>query len=266
MELICPLCGETLEKNEKSFRCPNRHGFDIARQGYVHLLPVQSKHSSSPGDTREQVASRRRFLEGGFYEPIARAVTQAALDTGARGEILDIGCGEGYYGAYLASRLGCPLTGVDISKEAVRCAAGKYKEHTWLCASAAHLPVKDGSVSLITALFSVTIPGEFHRVLREGGYFLQVLAAADHLLGLKGIIYDRLTEKPKDSVPEIPGFALVKTEPIQFSFTVEGEQVQNLLSMTPHVYRIGPQGAARLRERSRLTDTASCVLNLYRRA
>ena len=88
MELICPLCGETLEKNEKSFRCPNRHSFDIARQGYVHLLPVQSKHSRSPGDTREQVASRRRFLEGGFYEPIAKAVTRAALDAGIQGEIL----------------------------------------------------------------------------------------------------------------------------------------------------------------------------------
>ena len=111
MELICPLCGETLEKNEKSFRCPNRHGFDIARQGYVHLLPVQSKHSRSPGDTREQVISRRRFLEGGFYEPIARAVAQAAMETGVRGEILDVGCGEGYYGAYLASSLNCPLTG-----------------------------------------------------------------------------------------------------------------------------------------------------------
>ena len=77
MELICPLCGGALEKREKSLICPNRHSFDIARQGYVHLLPVQSKHSRSPGDTREQVASRRRFLEGGFYEPIAQAVTQA---------------------------------------------------------------------------------------------------------------------------------------------------------------------------------------------
>ena len=265
MELICPLCGEPLETIEKSLTCPNRHSFDIARQGYVHLLPVQSKHSRSPGDTREQVASRRRFLEGGFYEPIAKAVTRAALDAGIQGEILDVGCGEGYYGAYLARALGCPLTGVDISKEAVRCAAGKYKGHQWLCASAAHLPVKDGAVSLLTSLFSVTLPGEFHRVLRPGGYFLQVLAAEDHLLGLKGIIYDRLTEKPKSLLPELPGFTPVKTETIRFSFTVEGEQVQNLLSMTPHVYRIGPEGAARLRERSRLTDTASCVLNLFRR-
>lgn len=69
MELICPLCGEMLKKTEKSLICPNRHSFDIARQGYVHLLPVQSKHSSSPGDTREQVVSRRRFLEGDTTPP-----------------------------------------------------------------------------------------------------------------------------------------------------------------------------------------------------
>ena len=45
--------------------------------------------------------------------------------------------------------------------------------------------------------------------------------------------------------------------------TKEGQQVQNLLSMTPHVYRIGKEGAQRLRQTQMLTDTASCVLNLY---
>ena len=41
------------------------------------------------------------------------------------------------------------------------------------------------------------------------------------------------------------------------------QQVQNLLSMTPHVYRISKEGAERLRQTKKLTDTASCVLNLY---
>ena len=264
MELICPLCGLPLTKTEKRLNCPNRHSFDIARQGYVHLLPVQSKHSRSPGDTREQVTSRRRFLEGGFYEPIAKAVTRAALDAGIQGEILDVGCGEGYYGAYLARALGCPLTGVDISKEAVRCAAGKYKGHQWLCASAAHLPVKDGAVSLLTSLFSVTLPGEFHRVLRPGGYFLQVLAAEDHLLGLKSIVYDRLTHKEKDLAPTLPGFQLLDSRPIRFSFQLEGEQIRSLFAMTPHLFRIGKAGAQRLAETTRLQDTASCILNVYR--
>ena len=52
----------------------------------------------------------------------------------------------------------------------------------------------------------------------------------------------------------------------RFTFTVEGKQVQNLFSMTPHVFRIGKAGAERLAKTEVLTDTASCVLNVYRRS
>ena len=265
MELVCPLCGETLQRQERSFVCPNRHSFDIARQGYVHLLPVQNKHSKNPGDTREQVLSRRAFLEKGYYAPIAQALAEEAAALNIDGEILDVGCGEGYYSAFLADALRKPLTGLDISKEAVRCAAAKYKNALWLCATAAHIPVPAESAALLTSLFAITLPEEFHRVLQPGGYYFQVLAAEDHLLGLKSIIYPELKFKEKDTVPALPGFQLVKTRPIRFTFTVEGEQVRNLFSMTPHVFRIGKEGAERLAKTEVLTDTASCVLNIYRR-
>jgi len=263
MELICPICGKALEKKERAWQCEDRHSFDIARQGYANLLPVQQKRSLQPGDTREQVLSRRAFLEGGFYTPVADALCKLAREAGCTGPILDIGCGEGYYSAQLAKALDAELTGIDISKEAVRCAAARYKNALWLCASAAHLPVAEGSVGLVTSLFALTMPEEFKRVLRPDGAYIQVLAAEDHLLGLKSIIYPELTHKEKDSVPTLPGFRLEKSVPLRFSFTVEGEQVQNLLSMTPHVYRISKEGADRLRQTQRLTDTASCVLNLY---
>ena len=265
MELLCPLCGERPEKAERQYICPNRHSFDIARQGYVHLLPVQNKRSLAPGDTREQVLSRRAFLEEGHYAPIAAALIDAAKRYGADGEILDVGCGEGYYCTRLSCALGLPLTGLDISKEAVRCAAAKYKGPTWLCATAAHIPVPDESVGLLTSLFALTLPEEYRRVLKEGGLFFQVLAAEDHLLGLKSVIYDSLIRKEKDSVPDLPGFTRLASIPIRFDFTVEGEQVQNLFSMTPHVFRIGKGGAERLRKTEKLTDTASCVLNVFRR-
>ena len=292
MDLICPICGSKLNTLNKSLVCAGHHCFDIARQGYVNLLTVQQKHSLHPGDTREQVLSRRAFLEAGYYAPIAEAliitskelmvnskeisvtsnevtVTSNELISNSKeittpGELLDVGCGEGYYSARLAGALGMHLTGMDISREAVRCAAGKYKNGLWLCATASHIPVADHSCRLLTSLFALTMPEEFRRVLRPDGYFLQVLAAEDHLLGLKSIIYDHLIEKPKDTVPDVPGFTLVKSVPIRFTFTVEGEQVENLLSMTPHVFRIGKDGAQRLRETKSLTDTASCVLNVFR--
>ena len=263
MELICPVCGNLLNKADGCCRCENGHSFDIARQGYVNLLTVQQKHSLNPGDTKEQVASRRAFLSAGFYRPIADALCSTAVELGAAGPILDVGCGEGYYSTLLQDALQAELVGLDISKEAVRRAAGTCKNALWLCATAAKLPVPDRSVGLLTSLFALTQPQEFHRVLRPGGLFFQVLAAEDHLLGLKSVIYPELKRKEKDTVPHVPGFALMKSVPIRFEFTVEGQQVANLLSMTPHVYRISKEGAQRLAATEKLTDTASCVLNVY---
>ena len=218
----------------------------------------------NPGDTAQQVRSRRDFLEGGFYAPIAQALCDLAKEAGCQGPLLDVGCGEGYYSSQLAAALDCQLIGLDISKEAVRAAAGKYKNAQWLCASAARLPVPDHSVGLLTSLFALTIPEEFLRVLKAEGAYIQVLAAPDHLLGLKKIIYDDLLHKEKDTVPDLPGFALVKSVAVRFTFTVEGAQVENLLAMTPHLFRITKEGAQRLAATKQLTDTASCVLNLYR--
>ncbi len=265
MNLLCPICGEKLNSLEKTWVCPRGHSFDVARQGYVNLLSVQQKHALHPGDTLEQVRCRREFLEAGFYAPIARTLMDTAAALHPTGPILDVGCGEGYYAARLSQALNLPLTGLDISKEAVRLAAGKYKHCQWLCATAAHIPLEDASVGLLTSLFALTVPEEFHRVLAPGGYFLQVLAAQDHLLGLKSVIYDHLDSREKVLHPELPGFALTGWAPIRFSFTVEGRQVENLLSMTPHLFRITKAGAQRLADTDRLTDTASCVLNIYQR-
>ena len=265
MNLICPICEKPLRREENRLVCPENHSFDMARQGYVNLLPVQRRHSAHPGDTKEQVLSRRAFLEGGYYAPIADALIATAKKYGASGPILDVGCGEGYYCTRLAKAMNAELVGLDISKDAVRYAAGKYKDARWLCATAARIPVEDGAAGLLTSLFAITLTEEFHRVLGEEGLFFQVLAAQDHLLGLKRIIYDELLFRDKDIVPELPGFALLESIPIRFSFTVEGQQVQNLFAMTPHLFRVSKAGAERLRDTKELTDTASCVLNVFLR-
>ena len=264
MELLCPVCAGALTREQNTCRCKSNHSFDVARQGYVNLLTVQQKHSLHPGDTKEQVLARRRFLDAGFYAPIANALCQTAKEFGCQGAVLDAGCGEGYYSNQLQKALDADLLGLDVSKEAVRVAAGKYKNCQFVCGTAAHLPVKDHSIDLLTSLFAVTLPEEFSRVLKKDGIFIQVLAAKDHLMGLKSIIYPSLTDKEKDSTPDLPGFSLVKSEKLSFSFTVAGEQIMDLLSMTPHIYRISKDGLARLQATSTLKDTANCVINVYR--
>lgn len=264
MRLRCPICTGALERDGKQWRCGNGHCFDVARQGYVNLLPVQHKHSRQPGDTREQVLARRAFLESGAYAPIVEAVREAALRY-ARGPVLDVGCGEGYYAVQVAQALQTELVGLDISKEAVRCAAGKYKNAQWICGTAAHLPLEDESVGLLMSMFALTMPEEFRRVLKQDGVFIQVLAAEDHLLGLKSIIYPEVFRQEKNTAPELPGFELAERIPVAFAFTAEGEQVGNLLSMTPHFWRISAEGAKRLAGTERLNDRASCVVNVFRK-
>ena len=92
--LACPLDGCPLVPSEKTWRCENGHSFDVARQGYVHLLPVQKKRSLDPGDSKEMVAARQRFLNAGFYTNIAEAVSDQVLQwlpSEGTGSILDAG-------------------------------------------------------------------------------------------------------------------------------------------------------------------------------
>ena len=266
MRLRCPVCGAPLRRRENAFACAAGHSFDLARQGYVNLLTVSQKHSKSPGDTKEQVNARRAFLSAGYYRPIAETLCRLAAPL-LPSRIVDAGCGEGYYLDALRQALPqAELLGLDISKEAVRCAAGQYKVPTFLTATAAAMPLFDQSADLILSLFALTAAAEFHRVLTPGGHFLQVLAGEAHLLGLKSIIYPQLFHKEKISHPVLPGFSLAKSETLEFSFTLETQRdVENLLYMTPHVYRISREGLARLRATPRLTDRAQVIFNLYRK-
>ena len=92
MELLCPVCGLPLWRAESSWKCEKNHSFDIARQGYVNLLTVDRKHARHPGDTKEQVAARKAFLDAGYYAPIAETVCRILTPFSPR-SVLDAGCG-----------------------------------------------------------------------------------------------------------------------------------------------------------------------------
>lgn len=265
MTLLCPICGAPIAPDEKTWCCGAGHSFDVARQGYVNLLPVQQKHSLHPGDTAEQVRARRRFLGTGFYAPIAAAVCEMM---GPARRVLDVGCGEGYYLRKYGQA--CPEAerwGLDISRDAVRLAAGADKTGHYLVATATRLPFADGSFDSLMSLFALTVPGEFSRMLASGGLFLQALAEPDHLQSLKELIYPELVQKPKNLTPEVPGFIPVEHREVQFNIILtNSDQVADLLAMTPHYWRITRDGAQRAAEAQGLRDTVHIRLNLYRRS
>lgn len=264
VQVICPVCGLPLSGEKPAWKCENGHSFDVARQGYVNLLTVQQKHSLHPGDTAAMVLARRRFLQAGYYLPIRDKLRQLLAHYAPRAQsVLDVGCGEGYYlaGLELPRRWG-----IDISKDAVRYAAGGDKAAKFLTATAAHLPFADGSFDALLSMFALTIEEEYARVLGNDGVFVQVLAGEKHLQGLKSIIYPTLTEKPKCLQPELDGFCLLHHEILHFDFSLsDGQSVQDLLSMTPHVWRISKEGAQALARTTQLNDRAEVIFNVYRR-
>ena len=72
---LCPICQQALLQKDKQLICEANHNFDVAKEGYVNLLPVQFKKSKAPGDNKEMVIARRNFLEKGYYSPLADKLT-----------------------------------------------------------------------------------------------------------------------------------------------------------------------------------------------
>ena len=148
MQYLCPQCQQPLIQEPQRWYCDNRHSFDKAKQGYCNLLLAQNKRSKLPGDTNDMVQARKRFLSKGLYQPVAEQIASWLLETPHTGQlnILDAGCGEGYYTDYLQQQLATKqvqnhVTGIDISKFAVKAAATRNKAITWFVANSAHLPV-----------------------------------------------------------------------------------------------------------------------------
>ncbi|MCK7552440.1 putative RNA methyltransferase [Marinobacter goseongensis] len=269
--LACPLDGEPLSHTGAAWRCPAGHNFDTARQGYIHLLPVQNKRSLHPGDSKEMVAARQRFLNGGFYQPVADAVNRLVLaempDT-HRLTCLDAGCGEGYYlrqlAAAAAEQPALELLGVDISKWAVLAAAKQDKHPAWVVGTNARLPVLSSSVDRVLCVFGFPVYAEFARVLKPGGQLLQVDAGPAHLRELREIIYPTLKPE-KSAVRDDPvGFRVLGSAMERFVLTLDSqERIADLLAMTPHLYRATAEGLERAVALQSLTVTVDVRLTRY---
>lgn len=251
--LRCPLCAGPMLPLGRALRCPAGHSFDLAREGYAYLLPVQKKHAADPGDSKEMVRARRSFLAGGYYAPFMTALAALCARCAPSGRpacIVDAGCGEGSYDAAVYRALaaaGPPpaVVGFDLSREAVRLAAKLLPEGAFCVGGSFAAPVRDGWADILLNVFSPFAGTEFLRMLRPGGVLLYAVPTARHLYGLKTVLYDTPYENPVKRT-DYPGFAFVEEREVCGSVRVPGAELQNLFAMTPYFWKTPADGAARL--------------------
>jgi len=203
--LRCPHCASDLSLADRVLGCASGHRFDVARQGYVSLLPGDARTGTA--DTADMVRSREEFLASGAYGPLTAAVVQAVVDAvGAEQEavpgcVVDAGGGTGHHLAAVldecADRVGVCC---DLSRYAARRAArahprmGAVVTDVW-----SGLPVRDGAAAAVVDVFAPRNATEFHRMLRPAGALVVATPQPDHL----GEIVQRLgllsvdEEKPR---------------------------------------------------------------------
>lgn len=270
--LRCPLDHEALQREERRWVCSNGHSFDVAKEGYVHLLPVQQKRSKDPGDSKEMVLARRQFLNAGHYQKIADAVVETVLRDVPQGPLhcLDAGCGEGYYLRELAQQapedIMLALSGLDISKWAVQAAAKQDLRPAWMVASNANIPVESGSLDRVICLFGFPVYEEFARILKPGGMLLMADPGPEHLKQLREVLYPTLksSEAKADIFPQ--GFAQTELQRIESEITLDSpDSIRQLLSMTPHYYRASSQGRERALALKQITVTVDVLLRSLQR-
>ncbi|ASG64730.1 rRNA (guanine-N1)-methyltransferase [Idiomarina piscisalsi] len=268
-QLICPLDKQPLQLNERTWCCENGHSYDVAKQGYVNLLPVQNKRSKDPGDSKAMVQARREYLSKGCYQPLAQALADTVLAMGSQA-LLDAGCGEGYYLRYLVEQAEqteteLSVAALDISKWAVQAAAKQDKRLSWMVASNNAIPLADNSVDTILCVFGFPVEAEFKRVLKPGGRLIMVDPAVNHLTELKAIIYPELKNKSETLPITDPDYELTSEQRVNFQVELDNnDSIKNLLTMTPHLYRASKEGRERAESLQSLTITVDAWVRTFR--
>lgn len=261
--LLCPVrtCASPLTREAQAFRCPRGHSFDIARSGYCNLLQPQDRKSKHPGDPKEAVLARRRFLEAGHGDFLAAALLEIfdALPLPPHPAVLDVGCGEGFFLGTLAREREIEGHGIDLSLPAIDLAARRWPALSWLVVNADRtLPYAVASFDLALSLTARRNAPELQRVLKPAGRLLVAVPGEDDLIELREAVLGEGIRR--DRVPavlaELGGFFELETRrSLRRRSLLDAASIRDLLAST---YR-----GARQSERRRAEDLGSMEVTFH---
>lgn len=266
----CPSCHNRLQtataEGAKSYRCSNNHNFDMAKEGYLNLLLAQHKRSRNPGDSDDMIRSRQRFLNGGYYQTLADAIVKQVGIGPDNQRVLDMGCGEGYYMDQLRQRSDTlQLTGIDISKTAVRLAAKRKMNAQLAVDSAFSMPLHSDSIDCAISIFSPVSAKDTARVLVPGGSLIMVGPGEQHLSGLTAHIYsDRVPHQGNNLDDSLGDFSLQETLEIKDSITITGPDILDLLKMTPYYWHARAEQQALIANLKTLETVIHFMIKIYK--
>ena len=303
MLYICPKCHEKLVIVDNSYKCINNHTYDISSKGYVNFLLNDDKKSLHPGDTKDSLTARYDFLNKGYYKIIFNKVNDIVKKYNII-NLLDIGCGVGYYTYQLKkNNPSINIYGFDIAKEALAIAS-RYtkKDINWFVSNSKNIPIEDNSIDAVLAMFSFITLDEIKRVLKDDGIFIQVCAGKNHLIELKQTIYDEVKIKEEDNylknfVKKIEKLSerLLKNEDLkekiltnnrqqleednnllplnltdrnEYTTTINidnNEDILNLFKMTPHYYRCSKEKKDIINDLNEIELTIDIIVNVYKK-
>jgi 23S rRNA (guanine745-N1)-methyltransferase len=269
--LRCPHCGADLALAEGTVICPSGHGFDVARQGYLNLLPGGAR--TGMGDTAVMVQARAAFLGAGHYREIADGVADAAVAASApEGCVLEVGAGTGYYLsrvlAAMPTRLGLAL---DVSKHAARVAARAHpRMGAVVCDAWTPLPVRSAVAAIVLSVFAPRGGAEIARVLRPGGALVVVTPTTAHLTELVpalGLISVDTRKQERLDRQLGPFLTAESTRSVEHTLALRHRDIEALVGMGPSAHHTDP---ATIRTRiAALPDpasvTASVTISVHRR-
>ena len=251
----CPVCGLELSKQNNSFKCINNHSYDISKEGYVNLL--LNYHSS--GDNKMMVKSRNIVLNAGYFEDLALAI-KGIIDNLNVNNLLDIGCGEGYYDAFVCDNKN--VYGIDISKEAIKLASKRNKHLTnisYIVASMNDLPFFDKGFDLVLSIFSPIELKELKRV--NSRYFLKVIPNKYHLIELKNELYQEPYFNEISNL-DYDGYKLIKRLDLKYQKRVI--EMNDLFKMTPYFYTTHNNYDLSLKENDVTFDFTICLYEIVK--
>jgi 23S rRNA (guanine745-N1)-methyltransferase len=245
--LRCPHCGGDLVLDDRTVRCAEGHTFDVARQGYLNLLPGDARTGSA--DTAAMVRARADFLAGGHYTPIAEAVADAAAGASTAGDAIDLGAGTGYYLAAVLERLPSARgLALDVSKHALRVAARADPRIGAVgCDAWAGLPVRDAAATLVINVFAPRDPAELARVLAPGGSLVVVTPNRGHLSELVSAVgmltvQERKRERLEGKLGTL--FEAAGETAVERTLVLDHADVAALVAMGPSARHLNEQQVA----------------------